>query len=185
MTSDTARRAGHPHPPCRIDELLPTAATLVKVFGGGSDPEQAEHPVIRVAEALASHHQRQWATEDDSRTAKDSNGVAGAKRLIDELNARRVGMVEQIDQWATREIRTRPVAALHTETLGSVIDRLAIAWVRANQASTAAGDRRWAGEAVRQLAELADAYDDLVRDLARGRRRLPAWSSLKRYGTDQ
>lgn len=179
-TSGIVRHTDDPHR--RVEGLLPTAAALIKAFDGDIDPDQAEHPVVRVAEALSSQHRRQWAAEDDSRTATDPNDVARSKRLINELNAGRVGMVEQIDQWAVAEISTRLAASLHTETLGSVIDRLAIGWVRANQPGITSGDRQWAGEALRQVAELADAYDDLVRDLARGRRRLPAWRSLKRYG---
>ena len=35
--------------------------------------------------------------------------------------------------------------------------------------------------ALRQLTELAAAYDDLVRDVASARRRLPSWRSLKNY----
>lgn len=154
-----------------VDVLLPKSAVLIEssvairtVLPG--------HVVVRTAQELAAHHHRQWAAEDDSRAAADADGVARAKRLIDELNARRVGLIEQIDRWVAAETTVRPEASLHTETLGSVIDRLAIAWGRANNLNpTARVDRQLARDALRQLAELADAYDDLVRDLASGRRR--------------
>jgi hypothetical protein len=134
---------------------------------------------------LAAHHQQQWAAEDDSRTARDAFGVAQAKQLIDELNTRRVELVGHVDQWAADAITARPEASLHTETLGSVIDRLAIEWVRANQLRAHGGDLQRARDCTRQLGELAGAYDDLVRDLEAGRRRLPHWKPLKRYGADR
>jgi len=46
---------------------------------------------------------------------------------------------------------------------------------------TTAGDRDRARLALRQLVELAAAHDDLIRDVAAGHRRLPAWRSLKSY----
>ncbi len=165
-----------------LDELLPKSAVLIGAFRGDPDVASHGHPLVRTAEALGAHHHQQWAAEDNSRAAIDVDELARAKRLIDELNARRVELVEQIDKWIAAETTARPEASLHTETLGSVIDRLAIAWVRANHLTTATGDLQLARDALRQLAELAGAYDDLVRDLAAGRRRLPAWRSLKRYG---
>jgi hypothetical protein len=64
-----------------------------------------------------------------------------------------------------------------------VVDRLAIAWVRADNliTHTFASARDRARLAVRQCTELAEAYDDLVRDVAAGRRRLPVWKPLKTY----
>lgn len=167
-----------------VDELLPKSATLVEAFRSSNQSLQAGLSVVELAAALASHHQRQWAAENDSRNTSDVHAVARAKRLIDELNTHRVGMIERIDDWAAQAIPARPEASLHTETLGSVIDRLAIAWVRSHHLITTSfsDDRALARAALRQLAELADAYDDLVRDLSFGQRRLPVWRSLKRYG---
>ncbi len=62
-----------------------------------------------------------------------------------------------------------------------MVDRLAIAWVRADNLINSDGDRDRARLALRQLAELADAYDDLVRDVTAGHRRLPRWRALKSY----
>jgi hypothetical protein len=179
MTENVGHQ-GHRRP--LVDELLPKSAALIEAFRGDPDVALPRHPLVPTAEELAAHHRRQWAAEDDSRAAIDADAVARAKRLIDELNARRVELVEQIDRWVAAETTARPEASLHTETLGSVIDRLAIAWVRANHLTTATGDLQLARDALRQLAEMAGAYDDLVRDLAAGRRRLPTWRSLKRYG---
>src|SRR5690606_33155588 len=134
---------------------------------------------------LVANHQRQWQAEDACRspgaTAED---IAAAKRTIDDLNSRRVALVEQIDEWIAGGVRGRADASLHTETFGSVIDRLAIAWVRTNNVINASNRDR-ARLALSQLVELAAAYDDLVRDVTAGRRRLPAWRLLKAYGVTE
>lgn len=163
---------------------LPTSSTLLEAFDEAGGPVSVGAPVFTIAIALAAHHAKQWAAEDLSRNAVDNDAKAAAKNLIDQLNARRVELVAQIDDWIADEVPTNPRASLHTETLGSVVDRLAIAWVRCQQlVSSGLGEQRSGGVAQRQLAELASAYDDLLHDLVEGRRRLPAWRPLKRYGS--
>jgi hypothetical protein len=67
-------------------------------------------------------------------------------------------------------------ATLHTETIGAVIDRLAEASVRAHHAlMTLDANDDVLHSAWHHLAELADGYDDLVREVLAGRRRLPSW----------
>jgi hypothetical protein len=107
--------------------------------------------------------------------------VARLKRRIDALNAARVALVEQIDIWTEGEVGHAGTGMLHTETLGSVVDRLAIGWVRAGNLA-AAGDQPFlARRAWRQFTELAQAYDGLVTEVAAGQRRLPLWRPLKSY----
>jgi hypothetical protein len=165
-----------------VREILPRSASIIEAF---RDTTRSDHPgqhVLDTATELGAHHQRQWHAEDASRApGASAEDIAASKRLIDELNARRVALVEQIDEWAASQIQSRADAALHTETLGSVIDRIAIAWVRANSLINTNDARDRARVALRQLAELADAYDDLIRDVATGHRRLPAWHPLKTY----
>jgi hypothetical protein len=165
-----------------VREILPRSASIIEAF---RDTTSRDHPgqhVLDTANDLAAHHQRQWHAEDASRTPDASaEDIAASKQLIDELNARRVALVEQIDQWVAGQIHSRADASLHTETLGSVIDRLAIGWVRAKSLMNTNDARDRARLALRQLAELADAYDDLIRDVAAGHRRLPAWRLLKTY----
>lgn len=165
-----------------VREALPRSAAVIEAFRVGSSDGHPGHWVLDMAHDLADHHQRQWNAEDVSRIPDASaEDIAASKRLIDGLNARRVAVVEQIDQWVSRQVRTRADASLHTETLGSVIDRLAIAWVRANSLINTNDARDRARLSLHQLAELANAYDDLVRDVANGQRRLPAWRPLKTY----
>lgn len=181
IMADSGEKAAQP-PVAHVRELLPRSASIIEAFRDTTTRNHPEHHVLDTANALASHHQRQWHAEDASRVSGASaDAIAANKRLIDDLNARRVALVEQIDEWAAGQIRSRVDASLHTETLGSVIDRLAIAWVRANSLISTGDTRDRARMALRQLAELADAYDDLIRDVAAGQRRLPTWRPLKTY----
>ncbi|TKG60240.1 MULTISPECIES: DUF4254 domain-containing protein [Pseudonocardiaceae] len=166
----------------RVRELLLRSGPIIEAFRRTTRNDHPGHVVLDIAADLASHHQRQWQAENVSRAVGISGDeIAACKQLIDELNAQRVALVERIDTWVAREIPSRADASLHTETLGSVIDRLAIAWVRASNLTDTGEIRETARLALRQLAELADAYDDLIRDVAAGHRRLPAWRSLKTY----
>lgn len=165
-----------------VREILPRSASIIEAFRQATRSDHPGQLVLDMANELAASHQRQWHAEDASRVPGASvEDIAVSKRLIDELNARRVDLVQQVDEWVIRQIYSRGDASLHTETFGSVVDRLAIAWVRANSLISTNGSRvrtRWA---LRQLAELADAYDDLIRDVATGNRRLPMWRPLKTY----
>jgi hypothetical protein len=165
----------------RVWKVLPQAAWLIAAFPAGASRGHPGQFVIDIAHELAAQHEQQWRTEDASRAeGVSAEVVASCKRLIDGFNARRVMLVEQIDDRVMREIGGQADVSLHTETFGSVVDRMAIAWVRVNSLLGAgAGDQ--ARLALRQLTELAAAYDDLVRDVALGRRRLPSWRSLKSY----
>ncbi|UGT63671.1 DUF4254 domain-containing protein [Nocardia asteroides] len=137
---------------------LPTAPQLLSAFQGR---RMSEHEPFRSAHALAGLHERRLELGDPGEIA--------------ELDARRAALVELIDEWIAREApEHRDGAALHTETLGAVVDRMARSWVAANRAIDSEGARsdkthkHWY-----HLAELVDGYTDLVTDVAGGRRRLP------------
>lgn len=168
-----------------VREILPTSGSIIEAFRDTARGDDLGQHVLTTSRELAAHHQRQWHAEDVSRApGASAEDIAVCKRLIDQLNARRVALVEQIDEWVGNQIHSGADASLHTETLGSVVDRLAIAWVRASRLIKSGGVRDGATVALRQLAELADAYDDLVGDVAAGHRRLPAWRSLKSYWSE-
>lgn len=173
-----------PHQPYTVlDATLPRSATLIEAFRGTVDTASPRRHVLDLAAQLAVNHRQQWHAEDVCRRSQASEtDIAAAKRLIDHLNGVRVHLVGRIDEGLIRGIRFPGAAPLHTETLGSVIDRLAIAWVRSNVMASRWEGRDRARAALAQLAELAHAYDDLVREVAAGHRRLPAWRPLKDYG---
>jgi hypothetical protein len=165
----------------RLDGLLPPAAALVASFRHRAHSEPGDQLISAVAGALAVQHREQWRAEERTRDGGARPEVIVAnKRLIDRLNARRVEQIEQVDEWVAEHVPQRLDGRLHTETLGSVIDRLAIAWVRMESFTSDGSDAR-AEAAERQLGELAIAYDQLVHDVVAGHRRLPNWRSLKSF----
>lgn len=96
--------------------------------------------------------------------------MAGTTGPIDHDRAR---LVHDIDRWVATELPKAPREAhLHTETVGTVVDRLAqfsaLAYLTLVTSPDAAID-----EAAQRLTELAIAYEHLAGDLAAGRRRLP------------
>ncbi|QLQ39630.1 DUF4254 domain-containing protein [Micromonospora robiginosa] len=182
--------APHPTNPQRQvggPDLLPTAGLIVDSFQDSSASLMSVWQVpLRASRRLAAHHDDQWSAELISRDPRaDDHVVAAAKRSIDLLNRVRVDLVTEIDTWVDRVLRDLGTGPLHTETIGSVVDRLAIAWVRCQHLTDHergdSGDTP-AGSAARQFQELARAYDDLVQDVREGRRRIPRWRALKNYG---
>lgn len=97
--------------------------------------------------------------------------------LIIEIDRRRAELVMAIDDWIVGALpQHHRGAALHTETIGAIMDRLAEASVYAHHAlMTLDANDDALHSAWHHLAELADGYDDLVRDILAGRRRLPTW----------
>src|SRR5207248_60711 len=116
-----------------VREALPRAASLIAAFSAVASRGHPGQLIIDIGHELAAQHQQQWRAEDASRAyGVPTEVVALCKRLIDDLKARRVVLVEQIDGWVAREVCSEEDASLHTETFGSVVDRMAIAWVRMN-----------------------------------------------------
>ncbi|MFG1794375.1 DUF4254 domain-containing protein [Nocardia sp. NPDC049149] len=146
--------------------LLPTSDLLVRACRGH---RVVGGPLLWFARDLAVLHERRLVGRGGS--------VDTDPTVVLEIERRRVELVMAIDDWVARTVpQHRLGATLHTETVGAVLDRLAESSVRAHHAlmTLDAHDERLHG-AWHHLAELADAYDDLVRDILAGRRRLPEW----------
>lgn len=160
----------------------PGAAELVAAFSGADAERQRASRPLAIACELCRAHRLQWEAEDDSRaTHADGALLAEVKRRIDRMNSTRSGLIEELDTWASGHLAQADGAPLHTETLGSVIDRLCIAWVRTQKLNCRESSGRGV-LAARQLRELAFAYDTLVAEVIAGCRRLPDWRLLKSYG---
>jgi hypothetical protein len=174
MTDQAAGAA----PPGR-EATLPRSAAIIEAFRCGTEPADE---LLRLAARLARQHQDQWTAETVSRNpSATAEQIAASKRMIDTLNASRAALIELLDEHIAARISPGAgPAPLHTETVGSVIDRLGISWVRANNL-LADGPRERARQALDQLRGLATAYDDLVREITAGTRRVPAWRLLKQY----
>jgi hypothetical protein len=146
-----------------------------------------------LAQKLVRNHRIQWDAEDVIRSKYDDDHTAASlKRRIDELNSTRVSLVGELDQMiACSLIQTNPYAPLHTETIGSVIDRLIIASIRVQSLyqklfkNEGEESRSRFEAASQQLEELSTAYDTLVSEVRSGKRRVPAWRALKTYNESQ
>ncbi|WP_433627199.1 DUF4254 domain-containing protein [Nocardia sp. CA-120079] len=135
-------------------EPLPTKGEVLRACRG---VEHAAHPLLRAANELACLHERRLA--DGCRTA--------------DIDSRRAKLVREINHWAHGHLPpAHGSASVHTETLGAVLDRLARYTATAYAALASATDYDL-GDAWEALAELAIGYEDLVHELAAGRRRLP------------
>lgn len=173
--TDQTTGAGRP----ARETTLPRSASIIEAFPSDTEPTDE---LLRLAARLARQHQDQWAAETISRDpAATDEQVAASKRTIDVLNAGRATLIELLDEHVATRISTgEGQVPLHTETVGSVIDRLGIAWVRARSLPHN-GSKEQARQALEQLRELATAYDDLVREVTAGTRRVPTWRLLKQY----
>lgn len=135
-------------------EPLPTKGDVLRACRG---VEHTAHPLLRAAYELACLHERS--------PADDHQGT--------DINCRRAGLVREIDRWVYAHLPpAHGSASVHTETLGTVIDRLAEYTATAYTALASPSDYDL-GEAWERLAELAVGYEDLADEVTTGRRRLP------------
>ncbi|MFG3614904.1 DUF4254 domain-containing protein [Nocardia sp. NPDC047654] len=138
-----------------MSEGLPTRSELLRACRAGAPPP--EHPVLLRARTLAELHMRRLREGE-----------------VGDIDERRTRLIRDVDRWV--EVRlpaARGGAYLHTESVGSVVDRLAR--LSACAYAAMADDQGWdLWFAWERLAELAIAYEDLVTELSRGRRRLPS-----------
>lgn len=123
----------------------------------GGKPETSWNSASIAAMALQLHaiNFALWHHEDTVRRANaDDHEVARGKRLIDDLNVRRNEAIEAIDAALLDQSRPKRTARLHTETPGTIIDRLSVLALRIlHTDGTDPLDPR--------LAVLDEQYDDL------------------------
>ncbi|MFE1593205.1 DUF4254 domain-containing protein [Nocardia sp. NPDC058705] len=162
---DTMRSVDTAGPPAATG-LLPLSDILVRACRGH---RVVGGPLLWFARDLAVLHEK--------RVVGRGGRVDTDPEALREIDCRRSELVLAIDDWVLRGIpQHRLGSTLHTETVGAVIDRMAEASVRAHHAlMTMAAHDEMLHSAWHHLAELADAYDDLVREVLAGRRRLPEW----------
>ncbi|MFX0573685.1 DUF4254 domain-containing protein [Nocardia nepalensis] len=163
---------------------LPSPAALLRAFREPDDPNQHRHCVLATARTLVECHERRNSALRAAHAPDAPSGcVAQCLQRVDDIDARRTELVGRIDNWVATHVQHRTGASLHTETLGTVIDRMAAKWVAAQYAlgmSTPVDPHplpldddaqlQWS-----RLAEAADGYKDLVTDVTEHRRRLPVW----------
>ena len=175
------------------DDDLPTSDHVVAEFRRALD--KPEHPsprnlVGQLIDLLRSNL-AQWNWEDEARdSGADDAAVAEAKRAIDQLNAGRHHLVEEIDTAIDRTVRQTASAPLATESPAMAFDRLSVLVIRIRHAERVAGEGAPDADLYaarlpvlyRQLADLQQAVDGLTADVREGTRRFVPYQSLKMYG---
>jgi hypothetical protein len=159
--------------------LLPAGRDITRAFGAERPTD--DHPMLVVVAMLARRHQERAEALHTAQEAQANDGVLAActRTLLDCQKARATLTVE-IDRWAAETVPEPLTAAqLHTETLGRLVDRMAMTWAHWQQlhqrvpASHRAPVGHHTQAAMDEVATLSNAYDDLLVDLRSGRRRLP------------
>lgn len=155
---------------------LPRSSFVLRAFRGWIEPQHPGQVVLDAAAELAECHSRRQAASDAGREADASERhIAASMRMVSEIDSRRAGLVITVDNWVSRRVASNPGAGLHTETIGTVIDRLAMAWTSVHRVLETDGSGSVVNGVWCRFAELADAYDELADEVSAGRRRLPQW----------
>ncbi|WP_280264896.1 hypothetical protein [Nocardia wallacei] len=136
-------------------DILPSKNQILAACRGMTQPE---HALLRCAKELGELHERRLAVD-----APDA----------EEIDRRRRELRANIDFWINDRLPpSHGCARIHTERLGSVVDRLAE--FTACAYSALAGTSDWdLFDAWERLAELGVAYEDLATEVTVGLRRLP------------
>lgn len=139
---------------------------------------------------------RQWHMEDVIRDpAIDPVAALELKRRIDRSNQERTDLVEEIDDYFHRkyaDVKPSADATINTETPAWAVDRLSILALKiyhmnleANRADAAPEHRaRCAGKLdvlLQQRADLSQAIDALLADIAAGRKFMKVYKQMKMY----
>ncbi|MTE12792.1 DUF4254 domain-containing protein [Nocardia aurantiaca] len=136
--------------------LLPSKDLILEACAGAI---HEPHPILLAAYELASLH--------EARANADPGTAA-------EIDCCRLRLVHDIDRWIATAIPARAAASfLHTETIGTVVDRLAELSVAAYAALRHDISDLELHDAWHRLAELTIGYTDLAFEVSTGRRRLP------------
>ena len=154
-------------------------------------------PLHPVGELILAQHRANfdlWHQEDEARSPFASDAViAEVKHAIDRINQRRNDLVEQLDGTLLHAAgQQNPLAPLHSETPGLIIDRLSILElkfyhtreeVERPTASDAHHERNEERLALleHQRADLAECLDILWAEILAGTRRFSLYRQLKMY----
>lgn len=138
----------------------------------------------------------QWHLEDIIRNPQiDPEYALAIKRRIDLLNQERTDLVEYIDSWflhTYRDVVPQPEARINTETPAWAVDRLSILSLKiyhmrieANREDADSNHREICNEKLHVLLEqqhdLAQAIEELLDDIAEGRKYMKIYKQMKMY----
>ena len=141
----------------------------------------------------------QWHLEDLIRDpAIDPVNALKLKRRIDASNQERTDVVEYIDSWYLqqyREVTPRPDATINTESPAWAIDRLSILALKIfhmqleaerpeASAEHRAACRKKLEVLLEQRRDLSSAIDQLLEDIAAGRKYMKVYRQMKMYNDE-
>jgi len=150
--------------------------------------------------SLALHHRANfdlWHIEDEARAPGATDAaLAAVKRRVDATNQRRNDLAEQLDRallsWLQSQGLPNPVAPLHSESPGLIVDRLSILALKiyhtreeTERAAAPPGhitrNRERLAILEEQRADLAACLDELWRQTLKGTRRFKLYRQMKMY----
>lgn len=138
----------------------------------------------------------QWHMEDIIRDPMiDPIEALKIKRRIDASNQERTDLVEDIDTWFRdkyKDVKPLPEATINTESVAWAIDRLSILAVKiyhmraeTEREDATDGHRERCAHKLaillEQRADLTDAIDTLIDDIAAGRKYMKVYRQMKMY----
>ncbi len=134
-----------------------------------------------------------WHEEDRARDPEAPDAeITRVKHSIDGLNQRRNDLMEQIDMALFAKAKQNEAATPHSETPGLIVDRLSILSLKLfhslEESVRSDADenhrqrnRERADLLHEQRGDLADALDELWRDIFAGKRRFRLYKQMKMY----
>jgi hypothetical protein len=157
-------------------------------------------PPATLEKILRTHHQANfelWHLEDEARSPYSlDREIASVKRMIDRVNQSRNDLMERLDAMLLGELNQyglpAPVAQLHSETPGLIVDRLSILSLKifhtreeTERENASPGHIRRNRERLHMLEEqrsdLAQCLDRLWEQLIHGQMRFKLYRQLKMY----
>ena len=156
------------------------------------------HPLLQLALENQAFNFDLWHEEDKARDkGARAEDIATVKRNIDKLNQQRNDAMERIDEYvlaelARRKARSTADAPLHSESVGSIVDRLAILALKVfhmrEQTEREDVDQAHRAECAAKLAILEEQQRDLAgslhllqENLCLGRTRFKVYRQMKMY----
>ena len=152
---------------------------------------------MRLAGRIHGFNFQLWHEEDDAREAGAADAVIGqVKKRIDPLNQQRNDAIEALDEWLVERLVQAGAAGadapLHSETVGTIVDRLSILTLKIFHMAEQTGredatpEHRRQCEAklavlTEQRTDLALALGSLLEELSDGRKRLKVYRQMKMY----
>jgi hypothetical protein len=181
----------------RVQDVLDLHASTVALW----HHQEIRNPYHGFLQVVCEQHKFNfllWHEEDIARSPNvTDSGIADVKRAIDRYNQQRNDWIERLDafliEWLARDgVAPQKGARLNTETPGSSIDRLSILALRiyhlqeqVDRTDATAEHKQKAADRLTicqtQRTDLSGALEELVAEIASGRKRLQLYRQLKMY----